>query len=208
MKEKTNAVDEFKKEALDARAHKITIAKQKADAEASLVNKKQERSAIKAVGQNPEQLIKEGESQVKDLDRALQLADQQIRAIFDEEEKQLMAEDSRVWKGNYEEVIQPLVHAFASSLGSLETTLSEASEKASDVKSAKSSQFATAREHDLRVDSFYQLRKEFGLGAGTSKLANAEKRLKDEISKVLEKAAKDISGLVETFRKTAATAAH
>lgn len=186
---------EFRKKAEAARQRKVAILKRITDVEDELKNKQAHRGAIKAVGKDPEQEIKALESEKRNLEGQLQLVNQEIQAIFAEEQKRITSGIADGWKDNYEQVSKPRKLAMEDVIAHFKAILTSISQ------SPNSPQSATAKDSDEKTDSFNQLCTEFGVSfriADANKLgaiiANDNKADADKITK-------EIPRIAEAFRK-------
>jgi hypothetical protein len=162
----------------------------------SLLDKRTNRGAIRAVDRDPEKEIKALESEKKDLDRQLQLANQEIQTIFPEEQKRLLASIADGWKRNHESVSGPRKIQMEMSVTRIKGILE------SMVNSDDSSQAAAAKKLDDEVDAFNKRCSEFRVGYKIPEASKLGTLIASDNTADANKIMKEISRLAEEFRKS------
>jgi hypothetical protein len=147
------------------------------------------------VGKDPEQEIRALESEKRNLEGQLQLVNQEIQAIFAEEQKRITSGIAASWKVNYERVSEPRTFQIDTAIAQMKSVLNELRQH------GDSSHTAVATQSDAEVDAFNRLTVDFGVGLritdadklGTI-IANDEKSDADKIMK-------EVPRIAEAFRK-------
>ncbi len=141
-----------------ARERRVAIEKRIAAIDSLILDKRNNRGAIRALDRDPEKEIKALESDRRDLDRQLQLVNQETQTIFSEEQKRLTSVIADEWKTNHERVSGPRKTQMEISITRIKEIL------AIMAQFDDSSQAAAARPSDEGVDAFNKRCSEFRVG--------------------------------------------
>jgi len=101
------AAAEFQQKVDAAIERKVSIAKRVAEIDKSIVDKKNNRAAIRAIDKDPERMIKELESEKKGLERQAEAVKTEINNIHLERKNQLEADKKKFSDSYHERVFGP-----------------------------------------------------------------------------------------------------
>jgi hypothetical protein len=101
------AAAEFRQKVDAAIERKVSIAKRIAEIDKSIVDKKNNRAAIRAIDKDPEKMIKELESEKKGLERQAETVKTEINNLHLERKNQLEADKKKFSDSYYERVFGP-----------------------------------------------------------------------------------------------------
>jgi hypothetical protein len=173
-----------------------TIKRRITEIDKALLDKRSNRGAIRAVDRDPEKEIKALESEKKDLDRQVQLANQEIQTIFLEEQKRLVVSIADGWKDNHEQISGPRKTQMQMSFKQIKEILEAM------VQFNESSQAAASKESDDEVDAFNKRCSEFRVGYKIPEASKLGTLIASDNTADANKIMKEISRLAEEFRKS------
>jgi hypothetical protein len=194
--DESDAAKEFLNKSEAARERIEAIKKRITEKDKSLIDKRGNRGAIRAVDRDPEKEIKALESEKKDLDRQLQLVNQEIQTIFPEEQKRLTASIADGWKNNHEQISGPRKTQMEMSFKQIKEMLESISQF------DDSSQADAAKKSDDEVDAFNKRCSEFRVGYKILEASKLGTLIANDNTADANKIMKDISRLAEEFRKS------
>ncbi len=198
------AAAEFREKVDAAIERKVSIAKQVAELDKSIVDKKNNRAAIRAIDKDPEKMIKESESERKGLALQAETVKSEINNLHLERKNQLEADKKKFSDSCYERVVGPRELRVKNAESQLVAIFAEYAAAVVGTQSDRDSDMAEREKQiDANIDAFIESAAECGVPGnyrldvsaklGKRRAANAE----DAVRKLNNK----FKELIDNFHK-------
>ncbi len=197
------AAAEFRQNVDAAIERKVSIAKRIAELDKSIVDKKNNRAAIRAIDKDPEKMIKELESEKKGLERQAETVKSEINNLHLERKNQLEADKNNFYL-SYERVVAPHELRAKNAESQLVAILAECTAAVVGTQSDQDSDMAEREKQiDANIDAFIESAAECGVPGNYRLDASAKlgKRRAASAEGAVRKLNNKFKELIDNFHK-------